>query len=211
MATEEQARSPGSPRRDTAVAPLASSCCPRQRSFPSEPTGSPLCPGRGPPSPTEGVLPVGAARMAARAAGMLPHRGGGVDTGRGGTRKRCGAGVSSPRAQRGKGQLSPKRVFQATGGQRPLGWGGSEAAVAAAGCPPSLAGGEDRGPGRPRSRGGGSSPATISLPSDQIFIRAGHGKGFAWGQPAAGRSTPAPPAARPVGAQMIKRRGKDKL
>lgn len=60
---------------------------------------------------------------------------------------------------------------------------------------------------------GGSSPATLSLPSDQIFIRAGaggHGKGFAWGQPVAGRS-PRPSAARPVGAQMIKRRGKDKL
>lgn len=100
MATEEQARSPGSPRRDTAVAPLASSCCPRQRSFPSEPTGSPLCPGRGPPSPTEGVLPVGAARMAARAAGMLPHRaaGGCSRTGAGGWTL-AGAGRASAAGQ----------------------------------------------------------------------------------------------------------------
>lgn len=77
--------------------------------------------------------------------------------------------------------------------------GGREAEVASAGCSLPLSGGKDH-------RG----PATLSLPSDQIFIRAGApGPGKRVLRVDGGRRGGVPP--RPVGARMIKRSGNDKL
>lgn len=64
------------------------------------------------------------------------------------------------------------------------------------------------------SQGRNGGAGALSLSSDQIFIgagAAGRGKGFPWGNPElAAPRTPSLPA-RPVGAPVIKRRGKDKL
>lgn len=88
-ATEGPPRSSGSPRRDTAVAPLASSCRPRQpRSFEghqrSVPLTLPSLPHGGGPAP--GSCPGGCGR----AEGMLQSSAGEMDAGRAGKNKRCG-------------------------------------------------------------------------------------------------------------------------
>lgn len=170
-ATEGPPRSSGSPRRDTAVAPLASSCRPRQpRSFGghqrSVPLTLPSLPHGG--GPARGSCRVAAAgpRGCSRARLGRWMLGGPGRTSAAGRRELCSATAR-------KGPDFPGMSIWAKLGKRPLCSGGREAKQIL----------RDAAVGK-GGTAGRSGPATLSLSSDQIFIRAGaagHGKGFAWG------------------------------